>query len=74
LQHPDLDFAGVTILGNSPDDLDGYSRVGVSIDGLDDFAKGPLAQQSDRTIWAMRDGFSDPKIEEDEEKDDSQRL
>jgi hypothetical protein len=46
----DFDFARIAILGYRTDDLDRNSSLRVNVDGLDDLAKGALAQEANNTI------------------------
>ena len=44
LEHPDFNLAGITVLGNSPDNLDGYPGVIFGVDSLDNLPKRSLAE------------------------------
>ena len=51
LQHPNLDFARVAVLGNGPNDLDCNPRVGFSVYGLDHLSEGPLTEETNSPVY-----------------------
>jgi len=51
LKYPYFNLACVPIFWNSTNDLNGHPVIGLRVDGLNDFAKGSLAQQPDCAIF-----------------------
>lgn len=49
-EHPEFDLAGIAVLLDRPNDLDGDKLVAMSVLGLDNLAKCALAQQLDHFI------------------------
>lgn len=51
LEDTDFDPACVSVFGYRSDDLDSHSLVGLCIDGLDNLAKGSLAEETHCAIY-----------------------
>jgi len=49
-EHPKFDLAGIAVLLDRPNDLDGDKLVALSVSGLDNLAKRALTQQLDHLI------------------------
>lgn len=50
LEHTDFNPTCITVFGYRSDDLDGHSCVCLRIDGFDNLAKGPLAEETNSAI------------------------
>ena len=54
LQHPHLNLAGVAVLGDGANDLDGYSLPCGDVDSLDNLAEGALTKQPYHAVCVLR--------------------
>jgi hypothetical protein len=52
LQDPNFDTACLAILLDGTDNLDSDTLIGLNVDRFDNFAKGSLTKQANRTIWS----------------------
>lgn len=50
LKYPYFNLAGVSVLWDGSNDLDGHTRIIFGVNGLDHLAKGALTQQPNSTI------------------------
>lgn len=50
-KYPEFDFAGISVLLDGPDDLDGDTLATFAVPGLNNLAERSLAKESNYLVW-----------------------